>query len=209
MSPFPTRAAAEAYLGRIADPVKREATRQKLGLGESAGSAPKGVRPAPPPAPSAAPGVDVSRDILRPPRPLPALAGALTLDLPWPPSLNSIWRAVVITGRSGKPRARVLLSQKGRAYRKAVMGIIAGLGSPATPPMARLRVHLLACPPDRRRRDLSNIPKILEDSLTHAQVWADDSLIDDLHVTRGEITPGGAVLVTITPLSNTLFGGLE
>ena len=36
-------------------------------------------------------------------------------------------------------------------------------------------------------------------------VWADDSLIDELRVTRGPVTPGGQVHVTITPLTATLF----
>ncbi|MVN86891.1 RusA family crossover junction endodeoxyribonuclease [Deinococcus sp. HMF7620] len=124
---------------------------------------------------------------------------ALQLTLPYPPSVNRIWRAVVVRV-AGEARARVLLSQAGRRYRAKVLAIVADLGGPSLPAGARLAVHLHACPPDRRKRDLSNIPKALEDALTHAQVWADDSLIDDLRVTRGPVLRGGCVLVTITPL---------
>ena len=195
MNPFPTRQAAEQYLARIPDPAQREATRARLGLT----------------APSPAPVQAVQNvDTLPPPRPnaraVASHAKALHFSLPYPPSMNAIWRAVVIILK-GKPQARVLLSQQGRAYRKAVQNVIRSLGNPTCPPGARLHLHLTAHPPDRRARDLSNIPKALEDALTHAHVWADDSLIDRLTVDRGEVTPGGRVDVVITPLTNTLFGG--
>lgn len=135
--------------------------------------------------------------------------GTLTFTLPWPPSLNSIWRATVVTGKEGKPQARVLLSREGRAYRRAVRDRVHDYGHPRTPPGARLALTLTACPPDRRARDLSNIPKALEDALTHAQVWADDSLIDELRVIRGEVCAGGRVVVQIVPINNVLFGGTD
>ncbi|MFC4638546.1 hypothetical protein [Deinococcus hohokamensis] len=69
----------------------------------------------------------------------------LTFTLPFPPSLNSIWRAMVIT-KGGKPMARILLSQEGRAYRLVVRNVIRSLGNPTTPPGARLALTLTACP---------------------------------------------------------------
>ncbi|WP_245557821.1 RusA family crossover junction endodeoxyribonuclease [Deinococcus apachensis] len=142
------------------------------------------------------------------------LPGALLFALPWPPSLNSIWRATVVPCKPKKPgappyTARVLLSQEGRAYRRAVREAMNAYRSHApytTPPGARLALTLTACPPDKRARDLSNLPKALEDALTHAQVWADDSLIDELIVRRGEPTPGGRMVVQIVPIGNVLFG---
>ncbi|SMB89162.1 crossover junction endodeoxyribonuclease RusA [Deinococcus hopiensis KR-140] len=128
----------------------------------------------------------------------------LTFTLPYPPSLNSIWRAIIIKTAKG-PQARILLSLQGRAYRRTVKDRVRDMGHPSTPPGARLALTLTACPPDKRHRDLSNIPKALEDALTHAKVWADDSLIDELRVIRGEVCPGGRVVVQITPLTNTLF----
>lgn len=212
MNPFPTRQHAEAYLNKITDPAKREATRLKLldygyDFSESSPAAQavpvqekqaSGLGTLPPPRKV------VHRE---PAQPLPQRQqlGVLTFTLPYPPSLNSIWRAVVITGKHGKPQARVLLSQEGRAYRRNVINIIRSLGNPRTPPGARLALHLNACIPDRRARDLSNLPKALEDALTHAQVWADDSLIDDIQVTRGPVVQGGLISVMITPLTTTLF----
>ena len=48
----------------------------------------------------------------------------------------------------------------------------------------RLRVEIEAFPPDKRRRDLDNIFKVLLDSLQHAEVYVDDSQIDYLCVQR-------------------------
>lgn len=54
-----------------------------------------------------------------------------------------------------------------------------------------------AYPPDRRRRDLDNILKSLLDSITHAGVIEDDSLIDDLHIVRRELRKNGAIEIQI------------
>jgi len=51
--------------------------------------------------------------------------------------------------------------------------------------------------PDKRRRDLDNLPKALLDGLTHSGIWDDDSQIDDLRIMRGEIVKGGSVTVVI------------
>ncbi|WP_278914121.1 RusA family crossover junction endodeoxyribonuclease [Deinococcus wulumuqiensis] len=213
MNPFPTRQAAEQYLARIPDPAQREATRARLGLVTSppAQNVPaqekqaSGLNTLPPPRKLVHSETAPRREEISAPCTLQS-KGALSFSLPYPPSMNAIWRAVVIVLK-GKPQARVLLSQQGRAYRKAVQNVIRSLDNPTCPPGARLHLHLTAHSPDRRARDLSNIPKALEDALTHAQVWADDSLIDRLTVDRGEVTPGGRVDVVITPLTNTLFGG--
>lgn len=55
--------------------------------------------------------------------------------------------------------------------------------------------------PDARRRDLDNLLKCLLDSLKHAGVYADDSLIREIHVRFGEPDrPNGSVLVELKPL---------
>jgi crossover junction endodeoxyribonuclease RusA len=56
-----------------------------------------------------------------------------------------------------------------------------------------LRVHA----PDRRARDLDNLPKALLDALTHAGLWEDDSLIDELHIFRCGPIKGGCVVVQV------------
>ena len=56
---------------------------------------------------------------------------------------------------------------------------------------------ILAKPPDRRRRDLDNILKALLDSIVHAGVIEDDSQIDEIQITRGDVVADGAVVVRI------------
>ncbi len=52
--------------------------------------------------------------------------------------------------------------------------------------------------PDRRKRDLDNLGKILCDFLTHAGIYVDDSQIDWLEFRRMSVQPGaGRVIVTV------------
>ena len=62
----------------------------------------------------------------------------------------------------------------------------------------RLAVSMVACPPDRRARDLDNVLKATLDALTHAGVWLDDSQIDLLSVERAQVVKGGELRVTIS-----------
>lgn len=126
----------------------------------------------------------------------------IVLTLPFPPSVNTYWRSIM----KGKLAGRVLISEKGRAYRIAAsVAMFDQLrGYPRL--AGRLAVTLAVNPPDRRRRDLDNMPKALLDALTHAQVILDDSQIDDLHILRGEPVKDGCVVVSIRVLSpETLF----
>ncbi len=121
-----------------------------------------------------------------------------TLDLPFPPSVNSYWRNVVIKGRP-----RTLISEAGRKYRETIIGLPVihhlrrGRGTPLIHPEAKIAVYILLKMPDRRRRDVDNFLKSMLDSLTHAGVWADDSQIDLLTIKRGELEPPGRALVEV------------
>jgi len=109
-------------------------------------------------------------------------------DLPWPPSVNRYYRHVGY---------RVLISREGRKYRMMVVSRLAGLY-----PKLDGAVSLTAdCyPPDRRRRDLDNLLKCLQDSLVHAGVMGDDSQIRVLHLEMREPVPEGFVHVQLAPL---------
>jgi crossover junction endodeoxyribonuclease RusA len=111
--------------------------------------------------------------------------------LPFPPTVNTYWRHVVI----GK-QARVLLSEEGRNYRKAVARFvlqqrIQGVGN------AALDVALRVNPPDRRRRDLDNLPKGILDGLKHAGVYDDDSQVQRLTIVRCGVCEFGSIDVTL------------
>jgi crossover junction endodeoxyribonuclease RusA len=53
---------------------------------------------------------------------------------------------------------------------------------------------------DRRKQDLSNRIKVLEDALVQAGLMDDDSQINEIVVKRGEIIKGGLCLVKIVAL---------
>ena len=115
----------------------------------------------------------------------------LTFRLPWPPSVNSYWRAI--------GRGRVILSAKGRDYRLQSGRALEAQGVPCQRIEDRLVVSLLAQPPDRRVRDLDNLLKPLLDCLVTHAVIKDDGQIDDLRVMRGERIRGGQVWVLMHP----------
>jgi len=115
----------------------------------------------------------------------------LTLNLPWPPSVNAVWRSVV----RGK-FATVYKTDQGKDYEKRVCKIHMLMGKPKLGD-ARLCVTVEVYPPDRRRRDLGNLDKVLMDSLEKAGVFDDDSQIDDLRFIRKAVEKPGRVIVNI------------
>ena len=123
-------------------------------------------------------------------------ADSWTVTLPWPPSTNRIWRNVAV---SGKPRT--LLSQEGRVYRKAAADACLATKLAGKQIPDRLALRLVVQAPDRRARDLDNTVKAVQDALTHAGVWLDDSQIDRLLVERGPVVKGGMVSVTVEVMS--------
>lgn len=109
------------------------------------------------------------------------------LKLPYPPSLNTYWRHA---------RGRHYIAEKGTRYRQHITELIRqqNLDISTT---SRIRISITANPPDKRQRDLDNLPKAVFDSLTHAGFWKDDSQIDDMRISRGERVSGGSLDVTI------------
>jgi crossover junction endodeoxyribonuclease RusA len=122
----------------------------------------------------------------------PTAPAGRVLRLPYPPSVNHIWR------RSGP---RTVISREGRRYRRDVRAALAAMKVERMD--GRLAVRVTVCPPDHRRRDLDNVQKALLDALAHAGVYRDDSQIDRLEVHRGPVTPGGRVLVEISAHNGT------
>ena len=122
-----------------------------------------------------------------------AKARELNLILPFPPSMNTYWRHV---------GEKVLISEKGRAYRKAVIDCIWQVVGAKQFGDARVAVTLQLIPPDRRKRDIDNFNKALFDALTHAGIWNDDEQIDDLHVIKQPANKTAAMVrVVITDLA--------
>lgn len=116
------------------------------------------------------------------------------LILAWPPTVNTYWRNV---------QGRVLISKRGREYRRHVAEqvLIQVRGRRFTDQRLALRVDCY--PPDRRKRDLDNLAKGVLDSLAKAGLYNDDSQIDDLRLVRARRPSdrGGHIVVTIEEMN--------
>jgi crossover junction endodeoxyribonuclease RusA len=114
----------------------------------------------------------------------------LTLDLPWPPTVNHYW----LQGRNGSR----FISKEGRAFRQNVAVALALRGLFRTPLLTGdVGIEIEAYPPDRRRRDLDNILKALLDALQHTGVYEDDSQVCRIHIVRRNVVEGGKVSVVV------------
>lgn len=91
-----------------------------------------------------------------------------TFDLPAPPSLNQYWK---------RWRGRIVISEKGRLYRQAVVAAIKPLGIVFT---GKVAVYIIYS----GQMDLDNLNKCLLDALEHAGLYRNDNDIDDLHLVR-------------------------
>ena len=104
----------------------------------------------------------------------------IELTLPFPPSVNTYWRTF---------QGRMLISKKGREYRKAVADeIVLQKGNKHL--KGKIKMTIEAWRPDNRRRDLDNLLKAPLDALTHAGVYEDDQLIVDLRIFWAEDQAG-------------------
>lgn len=113
----------------------------------------------------------------------------LRVEVAWPPSVNGLWR---------NSHGRTILSRPARAWRKAnlplVMAAMLEQGVRTLADPASLAIDLFP-PDDKRRRDISNSVKALEDLLVHAGALLDDAQVCCLLVTRRAAErPGRAVL---------------
>jgi crossover junction endodeoxyribonuclease RusA len=110
----------------------------------------------------------------------------MELILPFPPSVNTYWRNF---------NGRMLISKKGREYRKAVADQVL-IQKGAKHYQGKVKMTIEAWRPDERKRDLDNLLKAPLDALTHAGVYVDDQLIVDLRIFWAE-DKGGKLKIKI------------
>ena len=118
----------------------------------------------------------------------------MILELPWPPSVNTYWRHVVM----GKRKA-TLLSAKGREYKRAV-GTICQMMR-VKPLDGPLWATLDLYPPTNARRDCDNFCKAVLDAC-EGRLYGDDSQIIDLHIRMHQKSPPGLCRVSVGPVGD-------
>jgi crossover junction endodeoxyribonuclease RusA len=130
---------------------------------------------------------------------------SLSFALPWPPSVNTYWRHIILGGKHKKARAHTLISEGGREYRVKVANTVREQKVPREALKGRLAVHATAYPPDRRARDLDNLWKGVLDALKQARVISDDGDIDDLHIVRGICVSGGRLDLKVSEVPGVVY----
>lgn len=113
----------------------------------------------------------------------------LTLDLPYPPSVNHYWRHT----RSG-----VYISTEGRKYRDKVFLSCLGYLPFKVPVAIFVDVYF----PDKRKRDLDNLGKVVLDSLVNAKIIEDDcwQFVPELNWKACGIEKHGRIVVSFKAL---------
>jgi len=120
----------------------------------------------------------------------------MLLKLPFPPSVNHYYVHKPTRSRSGKLYTTKVISKNGSVFRNEVM--IAFRLSKFEPfGEERLSMSVDCHCPTRRKYDLDNLGKALQDALQVAGVFPDDSQLDELHFYRKSVEKGGYVLVTL------------
>lgn len=117
----------------------------------------------------------------------------LTFYFPWPVSLNQAYRHLVV-----KERPITLLSGKGRKYRDEIVKHVLLQSPRRTPISGFLRVVGVFHEPDKRRRDIDGVAKLIFDGMTHAGVYYDDSQIRHMDMRFGCVKPGGQAIITLS-----------
>ena len=92
--------------------------------------------------------------------------------LPWPVSVNALYK---VRGKG------LYVSPKGKAFKNACGIIFAG--TKMVYETERVWLDIEVYPPDNRRRDISNLIKIVEDALPW---FKDDSQVDKIKIIRCE-----------------------
>jgi len=115
---------------------------------------------------------------------------ALSITLPYPPSVNSIWRQIVIGNRP-----RTILSRRGRDYYAS----LPKFDDQAVDGDVHVTVDVY--PPDRRRRDLDNVLKVVLDSITKMGAIHDDSQIKRIQAAMHDPLPTARIDISIEPMT--------
>jgi crossover junction endodeoxyribonuclease RusA len=125
-----------------------------------------------------------------------------SLILPYPPSVNHYKKVgQIVRTKKGKLYQKRYNSPETQAYYYQVWMLVRQerLKSFAG---ATISMQIEVCPPDKRKRDLDGILKVLLDSLQHAGLYDCDSQIARLLVIRKDIIKYGQLIVKVKDISS-------
>jgi len=129
---------------------------------------------------------------------LPLMTDSVSLTLPYPTSVNRIWRS----GKSRKGRTVVYTSDEYKAWiNEAYVSWLQQRNQLSVKSVhGRYSITVYANPPDKRRRDLGNLEKVISDFLQTVAVVDDDSMACRILLEWDEVeTASGSVRVFISP----------
>lgn len=111
----------------------------------------------------------------------------------WPPSVNNLTTVA---------RGRKIKTQRGRDFMDFILSeIMVARRSVRIPKFdGRIGLVIKMHPATHRRYDLDNMPKAIQDSMTEAGIWTDDSQVYLLALKKCKIHKGGGFSVRIWEL---------
>lgn len=122
------------------------------------------------------PACSADRDV-----PPPASFTPIRISLPWPPSVNHVWRAA----RDRDGRVFVRSSEIVRRWRATAKVAVLMQRVPRRAIEVPVSLSLKFCPPhDHRTHDLDNLLKPVLDLLVRMAVLADDRVVDEIYAAR-------------------------
>lgn len=111
----------------------------------------------------------------------------IEIELPYPPSVNHYWKHT--------KQGQHYISAEGKTYQNKVFVACLHI-LPLKPPLA---VSVEVYVPDKRRRDLDNLWKVILDSLAHAKIIEDDcwQIVPKQSIEVKGIEKGGRIVVKL------------
>ncbi len=113
------------------------------------------------------------------------MSPTIRLELPYPPSVNSYWRA------NGHRR---YISKEGVEFTKAV-DLVVKQSNAKSFEEKKVAISVMIHPRSKRKFDLDNTLKAILDALMKAGMYNDDSQIEYIEIARGEAVDGGKAVV--------------
>lgn len=111
----------------------------------------------------------------------------IELILPFPPSVNRLWRAT----KGGK----VHRSKKYVDWRKHAEWAVSSR-TKGQKIQGKYTLEIVAVKPDKRRRDLGNLEKAVSDLLQHLEIVEDDYLCEEIRLRWAKFGPDCHITVT-------------